>query len=153
MDYNNPMPDCRRRQVAGATYFFTVNLLDRKSRLLSERIGALRQAVARVRSLMPFYIDAWVVLPEHMHCLWTLPEGDGNFPKRWQAIKTAFSRSVTLGEALSTSRRVRGERGIWQRRYWEHTVRGERDYASPMDYSHSKPVKHGVAVHAADCAF
>src|SRR5665213_771534 len=112
------MPDYRRHRVAGATYFFTVNLLDRRSHLLIERIGVLRQVVARVRTLMPFHIDAWVVLPEHMHCLWTLPEGDGNFPKRWRAIKAAFSRSITPGEALSPSRRVRGERGIWQRRYW-----------------------------------
>ena len=81
------MPEYRRHRVGGATYFFTVNLLDRNSRLLTERIAILRQAVARVRILMPFYIDAWVVLPDHMHCLWTLPEDDGNFPKRWQAIK------------------------------------------------------------------
>ena len=118
-----------------------------------ERIGVLRQVVARVRALTPFYIDAWVVLPEHMHCLWTLPEGDGNFPKRWRAIKTAFSRSVTPGEALSPSRRARGERGIWQRRYWEHTVRDERDYASHMDYIHFNPVKHGVAASAAEWEF
>jgi putative transposase len=147
------MPEYRRHRVEGATYFFTVNLLDRKSRLLIEQIAVLRQVVARVRVLMPFYIDAWVVLPEHMHCLWTLPEGDGNFPKRWQAIKTAFSRSIPPGEALSISRRARGERGIWQRRYWEHTIRDERDYGSHMDYIHFNPVKHGLAARAAEWEF
>jgi putative transposase len=128
-------------------------LLDRKCGLLIEQISVLRQVVGRVRVLMPCYIDAWVVLPEYMHCLWTLPEGDGNFPKRWQAIKTAFSRSIPPGEALATSRRVRGERGIWQRRYWEHTVRDERDYASHMDYIHFNPVKHGIAASAAEWEF
>jgi putative transposase len=151
--HNSPVPEYRRHRVAGATYFFTVNLLDRRSRLLTERIGILRQAVSRVRILMPFHIDAWVVLPDHMHCLWTLPECDGNFPKRWQAIKMAFSRSVTPGEPLSTSRLARGERGIWQRRYWEHTVRDERDYASHMDYIHFNPVKHGLAASAAEWQF
>ena len=147
------MPDYRRHLVAGATYFFTVNLLDRRSGLLVERIGVLRQVVARVRVLMPFHIDAWVVLPEHMHCLWTLPEGDGDFPKRWQAIKMGFSRAVAGDEALSVSRRVRGERGIWQRRYWEHTVRDARDYAAHMDYIHFNPVKHGYVARVADWEF
>ena len=147
------MPEYRRHRVPGATYFFTVNLADRKSRLLIEQIPVLRKVVGRVRFLMPFYIDAWVVLPEHMHCLWTLPEDDSNFPKRWQAIKTAFSRSIPPAEALSTSRQARGERGIWQRRYWEHTVRDERDYASHMDYIHFNPVKHGLAESAAEWEF
>ena len=151
--YKAPVPEYRRHLVGGATYFFTVNLRDRKSRLLIERIAVLRQVVARTRVLMPFYIDAWVVLPDHMHCLWTLPENDGNFPKRWQAIKTAFSRSIPPGEALSTSRRGRGERGIWQRRYWEHTIRDERDFTSHMDYIHFNPVKHGVATSAAEWEF
>ena len=102
---------------------------------------------------MPFHIDAWVVLPDHMHCLWTLPQNDGNFPKRWQAIKMGFSRSVTSGEPLSASRKKRGERGIWQRRYWEHIIRDDRDYAAHMDYIHFNPVKHGHATHPADWPF
>ena len=143
------MPDYRRHRVPGATYFFTVNLQDRTSTLLTDRIDTLRTVVARVRTLMPFHIDAWVVLPEHMHCLWTLPEGDGNFPKRWQAIKMGFCRAMARGETLSQSRAIRGERGIWQRRYWEHTVRDARDYAAHMDYIHFNPVKHGLVAHAA----
>lgn len=136
--------------MAGATYFFTVNLLDRDTCLLTEHIGALRETVARVRTLMPFHIDGWVVLPDHMHCLWTLPEDDGNFPKRWQAIKMGFSRRMMPGETRSASRQRRGERGIWRRRYWEHTIRDERDYAAHMDYIHFNPVKHGYVSSPAD---
>jgi REP-associated tyrosine transposase len=137
------MPDYRRNRVAGGTYLFTVNLRDRDRPLLVERIELLRESVRRVRVLMPFHIDAWVVLPEHMHALWTLPEGDADFPRRWQAIKMAFSKHVAAGEVLSRSRRNKGERGIWQRRYWEHTIRDDRDYAAHMDYIHFNPVKHG----------
>jgi putative transposase len=147
------MPDYRRHRVAGASYFFTVNLLDRKSSLLIGKIDVLRHTVARVRELMPFHIDGWCVLPDHMHCLWTLPDDDGDFPKRWQAIKMGFSRRITPGEPISVSRRSRGERGIWQRRYWEHTIRGERDYAAHMDYIHFNPVKHGYAALPAEWKF
>jgi putative transposase len=147
------MPDYRRNRVAGGTYFFTVNLLDRDRPLLVEHIELLRESVRRVRELMPFHIDAWVVLPEHMHALWTLPEGDADFPRRWQAIKMAFSKRVTAGEALSASRRSRGERGIWQRRYWEHTIRDDRDYAAHMDYIHFNPVKHGLVTEVAAWPF
>jgi putative transposase len=138
------MPDYRRNRVPGGTYFFTANLQNRDSSLLVERIDALRQAVRRVRELMPFHIDAWVVLPEHMHTLWTLPEGDADFPRRWQAIKMLFSTSTPTGETLTETRRHRGERCIWQRRYWEHTIRSDRDYAAHIDYIHFNPVKHGL---------
>ena len=85
------VPDYRRNRVPGGTFFFTVNLLDRHSDLLVAQIQALRDAVRQVRRHVPFRIDARVVLPDHMHCLWTLPAGDGDFPSRWRAIKTAFS--------------------------------------------------------------
>jgi putative transposase len=88
------MPDYRRNRVPGGTYFFTVNLLDRRSDLLVARIDGLRNAVRQVAAKSPFHIDAWVVLPEHMHCLWTLPEGDTDFSGRWRAIKTAFSKTL-----------------------------------------------------------
>ena len=81
------MPDYRRNRVPGGTYFFTVNLRARQSDLLVTRIDALRSAVRRVRALTPFHIDAWVVLPEHMHCIWTLPEDDADFSGRWHRIK------------------------------------------------------------------
>jgi len=147
------MPDYRRNRVAGGTYFFTVNLLDRDSSLLVERIDLLRATVRRVRRLVPFHIDAWVVLPEHMHTLWTLPEGDTDFPRRWHAIKMGFSKGIPLGEVRSPSRRSRGERGVWQRRYWEHTIRDEPDYAAHMDYIHFNPVKHGLVTDVAAWPF
>jgi len=124
------MPDYRRNRVPGGTYFFTVNLLDRSSDLLVARIDTLRDAVRRARAHAPFHIDAWVVLPDHMHCLWTLPEGDADFPGRWRAIKMAFSKSLPADEARSGVMARRGERGIWQKRYWEHTIRDDRDYAA-----------------------
>jgi putative transposase len=86
--------DYRRNRVPGGTYFFTVNLYDRRSDLLTRHIGVLREAVRKVRAKAPFHIDAWVVLPEHLHSLWTLPEGDMDYSARWQAIKTAFSKQI-----------------------------------------------------------
>jgi putative transposase len=147
------MPDYRRNRIPGATYFFTVNLLDRRSDLLVEHIDALRAAVRKVRERYPFHIDAWVVLPDHMHCLWTLPEGDSDFPSRWRDIKAAFSKSLPATEQRSAVAIRRGERGIWQRRYWEHTIRDDRDYAAHMDYIHFNPMKHGLVGNPADWPF
>jgi len=137
------MPDYRRNRVPGATYFFTTNLWDRRSGLLVTQIEALREAVRGVRRQLPFRIDAWVVLPDHMHCLWTLPEGDSDFPARWRRIKAAFSRTLPDPRRSPVKSR-KGERGIWQRGYWEHTIRDDRDYAAHMDYIHFNPVKHGL---------
>jgi putative transposase len=144
------MPDYRRNRVPGGTFFFTVNLFDRRSNLLVAQIDALRDAVRQVRARAPFHIDAWVVLPDHMHCLWTLPEGDADFPGRWRAIKTAFAKSLPIGEPRSPAMTSRGERGIWQRRYWEHTIRDDRDFAAHLDYTHFNPIKHGLVRHPAD---
>ena len=144
------MPDYRRNRVPGGTYFFTVNLLDRRSDLLITHVEALRAAVRRTRAKSPFHIDAWVVLPDHMHCMWTLPDGDADFSGRWRAIKTVFSKSLSPTEHRSVVNLRRGERGIWQRRFWEHTIRDDRDYAVHMDYIHCNPVKHGYVEHAAD---
>jgi putative transposase len=91
-----------------------------------------------------------VVLPDHLHCIWTLSAGDADYASRWRAIKLAFSRSIPRTERLSAVRAASGERGIWQRRYWEHTLRDERDYAAPMDYLHFNPVKHGHVARVAD---
>ena len=144
------MPDYRRNRVPGGTYFFTVNLLERKYGLLVEYIDCLREAVRMVRLNQPFHIDAWVVLPDHMHCVWTLPEGDADYSSRWKAIKIAFSKSMPKTERLSAVRIAKGERGIWQRRYWEHTIRGEQDYAAHVDYCHINPLKHGLVKQVAD---
>jgi putative transposase len=127
-----------------------VNLRDPRSDLLVTQIDILRNAVRRVRARMPFRIDAWVVLPEHMHCLWTLPRGDADFPGRWRAIKTAFVKCLPIGEPRSPVMTSRGERGIWQRRYREHTIRDDRDFAAHMDDTHFNPMKHGLVEHPAD---
>ena len=134
------MPNYRRNHLPGGTFFFTVNLADRSSHLLVEQIGVLRESVRQAMQLMPFHIDAWVVLPNHLHAVWTLPDGDADFPKRWHVIKTRFSASLP-GFGHSPTRR--GNRGIWQRGYWEHTIRDERDYAAHVDYVHFNPIKHG----------
>jgi putative transposase len=144
------VPEYRRNRVPGGTFFFTVNLLDRRSDLLVTQIDILRDAVRRVRARAPFRIDAWVVLPDHRHCRWTLPPGDADFPGRWRAIKTAFAKCLAAGEARSPVMANRGERGIWQRRYWAHTIRNDRDFAAHMDYTHFNPVKHGLVEHPAD---
>jgi len=140
----------RRVHIEGATYFFTVNLMDRRSRLLVEHIESLREAVRQVRRAHPFEILAWVVLPEHMHAIWTLPEGDRDYPMRWNQIKGGFSRCLGGGEPVSASRAARRERGIWQRRYWEHMIRDEDDLDRHVAYVHYNPVKHCHVSRAAE---
>ena len=138
------MSDYRRYRVPGGCYFFTVNLLERRENdLLIKEIDLLRDAVRRVKHKRPFHIDAWVVLPEHLHCIWTLPEGDSDFSVRWAAIKSIFSRNLPRDETRTAVRIRRGERGIWQRRFWEHAIRDDKDFAAHMDYLHFNPVKHG----------
>ena len=144
------MPNYHRNRVPGRTYFFTVNLLDRRERLLVEHINAFRESVRQVCARYPFHIDAWVVLPDHTHCIWTLPPGDGNYSARWKAIKIAFAKSLPRTERLSAVRTRKGERGIWQRRFWEHTLRDECDYAAHVDYVHINPFKHGLVRHVSD---
>ncbi len=144
------MPNYRRHLVPGGTYFFTLNLLDRRSRLLVDHIDVLRAAVRTVRARAPFHIAAWVVLPEHLHCIWTLPPDDADYSGRWHALKTLFATAMPPTEPRSAARLRKGERGIWQRRFWEHTIRDDRDYAAHMDYVHFNPVKHGLAARAAD---
>jgi len=137
------MSNYRRNRVSGGTYFFTVNLLERKRSLLVEHIEELRKAI-RNTIKKKFHIDAWVVLPDHMHCIWTLPVDDADYSGRWREIKKAFSKSIPKTEYLSSTRTKRKERGIWQYRYWEHTIRDELDYKRHMDYFHYNPVKHGL---------
>lgn len=137
------MPDYRRWRVPGGTYFFTVNLLDRRSDALTRHIEHLRAAVRLTRQQRPFYIDAWVVLPDHMHCVWTLPPGDSDFSNRWKAIKIRFVQKLPATECRSKVRISRGERSIWQRRFWDHVIRNDQDYANHIDYCHWNPIKHG----------
>ena len=144
------MPDYRRYRIPGGCYFFTVNLLDRNQSLLVNQIDLLRESIKIVKQRHPFHIDAWVVLPDHMHCIWTLPHGDSDFSKRWKAIKTHFSKHMPPTERRSKVRIKRGERGIWQRRYWEHAIRDDRDYAAHIDYIHFNPAKHGLVDRVVD---
>lgn len=138
------MPNYHRMFVPGGCWFFTVNLVDRRSTLLTDNICALRAAVHQTMSRYPFRIDAMVVLPDHIHAIWTLPEGDADFPTRWRLIKGRFSKAIPADEELSASREKRGERGIWQRRFWEHLIRNERDLEKHYEYCWFNPVKHGL---------
>ncbi len=145
------MPDYRRAWHPGGTYFFTVNLLQRQGNdLLVRHIDTLRRVVASVKSRHPFRIHAWAVLPEHLHCIIELPPGDADFATRWRLIKMGFSKSLPITERRSQVRQNRGERGVWQRRFWEHLIRDEADYRAHMDYVHINPVKHGLVSRVCD---
>jgi putative transposase len=140
----------RRSLVPGGSYFFTVNLEDRRSRLLTDHIDSLRAAFWQAHRQHPFAIEAIVVLPDHLHAIWTLPEGDADFAVRWRLIKSTFSRTLPAEEPVSPSRARRAERGIWQRRYWEHAIRDETDLERHIDYIHFNPVKHGHVARVRD---
>lgn len=128
-----------------------MNLLRRRDNtLLVDHIDALRQAVAKVKAGHSFVIHAWVVLPDHLHCIIELPPGDANYALRWRLIKQAFSKSVPVTEYRSATRQQRQERGIWQRRYWEHLIRDEADFLAHMDYVHINPLKHGYVQRVVD---
>lgn len=133
-----------RNLTAGGTYFFTVNLAERHgNRLLVDNIDALRAAFRQTRIERPFSMLAWVVLPEHLHCLWRMPLGDHDYATRWRLIKSRFSRAIPRVEHRNASRMAKAERGLWQRRYWEHLIRDEDDLRAHIDYIHINPLKHG----------
>jgi putative transposase len=145
------MSNYRRYFVPGGTYFFTINLLERRNNsLLVTHIDALREAVRRTKADRPFRIEGWVVLPEHMHLMMTLPPGDTDFSNRIKSIKMRFNYALPADERRSDVRAEKGERGIWQRRFWEHAIRHERDFERHLDYIHFNPVKHGHAAMARD---
>jgi putative transposase len=146
---NNPMK-YRRTRVAGGTYFFTVNLAERSRTLLVDHVEELRESVRVVRQNHPFVALAWVVLPDHMHAVWELPEGDGDCATRWMLIKSGFSRGIPKMEWVKESRRKKGERGLWQRRFWEHLILDAEDLQRHVDYAHFNPVKHGYVKRASD---
>jgi putative transposase len=139
----------RRNFVTGGTFFFTVTLADRTSRALIEQVEALRAAVRMTRVSNPFKIDAVVVLPEHLHIVMTLPEGDADYPTRWSLIKRRFTDAVVKSGAR-VARHRSGEMALWQRRFWEHTVRDEADFERHVDYIHFNPVKHGLVSRVRD---
>jgi putative transposase len=131
----------RRNRLQGGTYFFTVTLAERQSSALVDQIGALRAAFRVAKRERPFIIDAIVVLPDHLHVILTLPQGDADFAGRWRRIKGHFS-SQLLAAGIAIGRHANGELALWQRRYWEHTIRDEQDFVRHVDYVHYNPVKH-----------
>ena len=148
----------RRASGTGMTYFFTVVTYRRQPILCDDAIrAALRDAIKTVRATRPFVIDAWVLLPDHLHCLWTLPEGDADFSTRWMKIKRAVS--VACGKDyhrvdwMTASKLKHRETTIWQRRFWEHQIRNEDDFIRHVEYIHFNPVKHGYTQRAADWAY
>ena len=144
------MTSYRRRRIAGGTYFFTVNLAERRATDLTDHIDLLREAMETVLSDRPVRIDAMVILPDHLHAVWTLPPGDSDFSARWKDIKTGFTKAVGADCPRSASQRIKGEKGLWQRRFWEHAIRDERDFAAHVEYCWINPVKHGLVRRVTD---
>lgn len=138
-----------RPRIPGATLFLTINLADRRSGLLVDHIDALRKAVRFSLAARAVQIDAWVVLPDHMHCVWTLPQGDDAYAVRVQSIKAQFSRQMSGGNRRA-SHILRREKGIWQRRFWEHHIRSAADRDNHIAYCWNNPVKHGLVADVKD---
>ncbi len=138
------MTSYRRAFQPGGCYFFTVACESRlNNRLLVEHIDQLRSAFRYVRDRHPFCTEAIVIGPDHLHCIWRLPDKDSDYSLRWNLIKGHFSRHLPRLESVSRSRQNKRERGIWQRRFWEHQIRVEDDRSHHLDYIHWNPVKHG----------
>jgi putative transposase len=142
------LPEYRRIKKGGGTYFFTVVTHGRRPILTYPEIRqALREGINKVRQTRPFSIEAWVLLPDHLHAIWTLPEHDDRYAARWPVIKSCVAKRCGdlsgLGKNISKSRSRRQEGGVWQRRFWEHIIRDEPDFHRHLDYLHWNPVKHG----------
>jgi putative transposase len=140
----------RRARIEGGTYFFTLTLAERSSDLLVLHIDRLREAYRTVQQNRPFVTEAICVLPDHLHAIWTLPPGDDDFARRWNLIKGNFSRGLPSATSRSPSKVAKREKGLWQRRYWEHVIRDDADLAKHVDYIHFNPVKHGLVERVRD---
>ncbi len=137
----------RRSRTNGATYFFTVLTYKRKRILLKEdNVKIIKEAFKEIATKRPFKIDAFILLPDHIHCIWTLPEGDDDFSTRWRLIRSYFTRrcDIKFRDNQTSNMQTKGLQGVWQQRFWEHQVRDEGDFASHVDYIHYNPVKHGL---------
>lgn len=146
------MVNYRRNYIEGGKYFFTVTLKDRRSQLLLKEIDLLRESMKVTRLRYPYSIEAIVILPDHIHAIWQLPDNDANYSLRWRKIKSYFSRGLLKrGYYLKTNNR--GEYNIWQRRFWEHTITDEKDFEAHVDYIHYNPVKHGLVDRVLDWAY
>ena len=149
------MPNYRRWRIEGGTFFFTVVAYRRAPLFTDPRACCLLGEKLRAcKQLWPFEVDAIVLLPEHLHAIWTLPAGDADYSRRWAWIKKEFTKDwVTLGgrqQAVSDAQRERREHGVWQPRYWEHMIENEHDFDRHFDYIHYNPVKHGHVTDPAD---
>ncbi len=142
----------RRNQQAGATYFFTLCLRDRKSRILVDYIDVLRLAYRKTQRKKPFITEAIVILPDHIHALWTMPTEDDDYPSRVRLFKSHFTRQlpVVMKQTDNKNRQTHKQTGIWQLRYWEHTIRDEYDFINHANYIHYNPIKHGYVKNVAD---
>ncbi len=143
----------RRAKIPGATYFFTVVTHNRQPILCHpENVDLLRNALRQVMQQRPFKIDAFVLLPNHLHCIWTLPEADADFSTRWRLIKSNFSRQChnQYQGKISASRQKKREKAVWQRRFWEHQIRDQQDFNNHVDYIHYNPVHHGLVLSSKD---
>ena len=143
------MSHYRRAKIEGGTYFFTVTLADRSADFLVREAERLRRAYTAVAARLPFDTVAICILPDHLHAIWTLPDGDADFSTRWALVKSGFSRGLE-SEQRSHSKVRHREKGIWQRRFWEHAIRNRDDLARHVDYVHYNPVKHGLVARVRD---
>jgi putative transposase len=149
------LADYRRCHVPGGSYFFTV-VTERRAGILANDVArdCLREAIRHCQQRWPFRVDALVMLPDHVHAIWTMPDDDFDYSKRWGIVKKHFTQTwLTLGgteQSVTASRLRYRRRGVWQRRFWEHALRDERDYQTHFDYLHFNPVKHGLVKNVAD---
>jgi putative transposase len=139
----------RRSRIAGGTFFFTVNSEDRSRTLLIDHVDMLRRIVLSLKSESPFAIEAMAVLPDHFHAVWTMPPNDADYARKLQLIKARFTKCL-LDQNVPIAKDRRGEYRLWQRRFWEHTIRDERDFEAHVNYVHINPVKHGCVTRAVD---
>jgi putative transposase len=149
------MSNYRRANTKGGTYFFTVVTYRRQRFLCNETVRtALREGIQATQATHPFTIDGWVLLPDHLHCIWTLPVDDADFGIRWAMIKRYVTKQcnpeLKRDDWMKRSKQKRKESTIWQRRFWEHQIRDDRDYENHMDYLHYNPVKHGLVAKVAN---
>jgi putative transposase len=144
------MPRYRRAIVPGGTFFFTVAIANRSDDLLIRAVDRLRRIYRSVQERQPFETIAICILPDHLHAIWALPENDTDFSLRWSLIKSGFSRGLNVTAARSVRHIVKREKGIWQRRYWEHAIRDDLDLARHVDYIHFNPVKHKLVTRVRD---
>jgi putative transposase len=149
------LPEYRRFKSAGGTFFFTVVTYQRLPLLTTDEARAILHAAwVDVNQRYPFTTEAICLLPDHIHCIWSLPAGDANYSLRWGEIKKLFTKAYHkrfgVQENRSSSRKIRGEAALWQRRFWEHTIKDQDDYNRHVEYIHFNPVKHGLVENAAD---